>query len=57
MNKKRLSITLLSLVLLVSMLLAAATDAVVATPNCGTDPVVLNAYFETGFDLPFKLAE
>jgi raffinose/stachyose/melibiose transport system substrate-binding protein len=28
-----------------------------ATPNCGTDPVVLNAYFETGFDLPFKLAD
>lgn len=28
-----------------------------AAPTCGTDPVVLNAYFETGFDLPFKLAE
>jgi raffinose/stachyose/melibiose transport system substrate-binding protein len=28
-----------------------------AVPNCGTEPVVLNAYFETGFDLPFKLAE
>jgi raffinose/stachyose/melibiose transport system substrate-binding protein len=28
-----------------------------AVPNCGTDPVVLNAYFETGFDLPFELAE
>ncbi len=27
------------------------------TPNCGTDPVVLNAYFETGFDLPFKLSD
>jgi len=26
-------------------------------PSCGTDPVVLNAYFETGFDIPFKLAE
>ncbi|HEX5993633.1 MAG TPA: ABC transporter substrate-binding protein [Jiangellales bacterium] len=26
-------------------------------PTCGTDPVVLNAYFETGFDLPFKLSE
>ena len=26
-------------------------------PNCGTDPVELNAYFETGFDLPFKLSE
>ncbi len=28
-----------------------------AVPNCGTEPVVLNAYFETGFDIPFKLAE
>ena len=32
---------------------AAASE----TPSCGTDPVVLNAYFETGFDIPFKLAE
>jgi raffinose/stachyose/melibiose transport system substrate-binding protein len=28
-----------------------------AGPTCGTDPVKLNAYFETGFDLPFKLSE
>ena len=28
-----------------------------AGPSCGTDPVVMNAYFETGFDLPFKLSE
>ena len=26
-------------------------------PSCGTDPVKLNAYFETGFELPFKLSE
>lgn len=26
-------------------------------PSCGTDPVTLNAYFETGFDIPFKLSE
>jgi raffinose/stachyose/melibiose transport system substrate-binding protein len=26
-------------------------------PDCGTDPVTLNAYFETGFDLPFRLSE
>jgi raffinose/stachyose/melibiose transport system substrate-binding protein len=31
--------------------------AAAAGPDCGTDPVVLNAYFETGFDLPFKLSE
>jgi raffinose/stachyose/melibiose transport system substrate-binding protein len=32
-------------------------SATAAGPNCGTDPVVLNAYFETGFDIPFKLSE
>src|SRR5690349_15908707 len=26
------------------------------TAGCGKDPVKLNAYFETGFDLPFKLS-
>ncbi len=36
---------------------AATTASTAAGPNCGTDPVVLNAYFETGFDLPFKLSE
>ena len=36
----------------------AATEAAAASgPSCGTDPVVLNAYFETGFDIPFKLAD
>ncbi|HEY6072372.1 MAG TPA: extracellular solute-binding protein, partial [Anaerolineales bacterium] len=36
----------------------AATEAPVAAgPSCGTDPVVLKASFETGFDLPFKLSE
>lgn len=27
------------------------------TAGCGSSPVQLNAYFETGFDLPFKLSE
>jgi len=31
-------------------------SAMAAGPTCGTSPVVLNAYFETGFDLPFKLS-
>ncbi|HEY8868405.1 MAG TPA: hypothetical protein VIM30_03345 [Candidatus Limnocylindrales bacterium] len=31
-------------------------SATAAGPTCGTSPVVLNAYFETGFDLPFKLS-
>ena len=42
----------------------APTEAPVATeapvsagPSCGTEPVVLNAYFETGFTIPFDLAE
>ena len=33
------------------------TVAAQSSPDCGTDPVTLNAYFETGFDIPFKLAE
>jgi raffinose/stachyose/melibiose transport system substrate-binding protein len=28
-----------------------------AAPSCGEDPVTLNAYFETGFDIPFELAD
>lgn len=41
---------------------AAATDVptevpTASLPSCGTDPVVLKASFETGFDLPFKLSE
>ena len=35
---------------------APSASAAAAGPSCGTDPVVLNAYFETGFDLPFKLS-
>ncbi|MCL4531554.1 MAG: extracellular solute-binding protein [Chloroflexi bacterium] len=36
----------------------APTQAATASgPNCGTAPVTLNAYFETGFDLPFKLSD
>ena len=36
--------------------LTATTAPTAAVPNCGTAPVVLNGYFETGFDLPFKLS-
>jgi raffinose/stachyose/melibiose transport system substrate-binding protein len=35
----------------------APTEAAASVPNCGTDPVVLKATFETGFDIPFKLSE
>jgi raffinose/stachyose/melibiose transport system substrate-binding protein len=34
-----------------------AASPTAAGSTCGTDPVVLNAYFETGFDIPFKLSE
>jgi raffinose/stachyose/melibiose transport system substrate-binding protein len=39
---------------------ARQNDSTTSAPKastCGTDPVVLHAYFETGFDLPFKLSE
>lgn len=36
---------------------SSSASAAAAGPNCGTAAVVLNAYFETGFDLPFKLSE
>jgi raffinose/stachyose/melibiose transport system substrate-binding protein len=35
----------------------SGSAAAAAGPNCGTAPVTLNAYFETGFDLPFKLSD
>ena len=34
-----------------------AASPTAAPVTCGTAPVVLNAYFETGFDIPFKLSE
>ena len=36
---------------------AAPSESAVAAGPCGADPVELNAYFETGFDLPFKLSD
>ncbi len=42
------------LIIAVQMPVAVAQDS---APSCGTDPVTLNAYFETGFDLPFKLSD
>ena len=36
---------------------APSASSAAAGPTCGTAPVELNAYFETGFDLPFKLSE
>ena len=45
------------LLALVALGLASAAFAQSGAPTCGSDPVVLNAYFETGFDLPFKLSD
>jgi raffinose/stachyose/melibiose transport system substrate-binding protein len=48
-------VTVLAILSIVSI-----TPSVIAqesAPDCGTEPVTLNAYFETGFDLPFELAE
>jgi raffinose/stachyose/melibiose transport system substrate-binding protein len=36
---------------------APTEPAAAAGPSCGTEPIVLKASFETGFDLPFKLSE
>jgi raffinose/stachyose/melibiose transport system substrate-binding protein len=35
----------------------ALSTGVYAAASCGTDPVVLNSYFETGFPLPTRLSE
>jgi raffinose/stachyose/melibiose transport system substrate-binding protein len=43
-------------ILALSLILVAVTPTF-AAPSLGTAPVVINAYFETGFDIPFKLAE
>ena len=36
---------------------ASTANSSTAVPSIGTAPIVLNAYFETGFDIPFKLAD
>jgi raffinose/stachyose/melibiose transport system substrate-binding protein len=51
---------ILSAVTILAVLVIGALPMVVAqdsTPSCGTEPVTLNAYFETGFDIPFALAD
>ncbi|GAB5429535.1 MAG: hypothetical protein Devi2KO_29940 [Devosia indica] len=40
-----------------SLSVAATAGTALAAPSCGTEPVVLNSYFETGFPLPTRLAE
>ncbi len=65
---KRTALFTLSLLLVAAALSFAAgskeaspapssANASAAAPTIGTAPIVLNAYFETGFDIPFKLAD
>jgi raffinose/stachyose/melibiose transport system substrate-binding protein len=56
-NKRKLFFTVATAAIL--SISASTMSNVVAqsTPSCGTDPVTLNAYFETGFDIPFKLSD
>jgi raffinose/stachyose/melibiose transport system substrate-binding protein len=42
---------------IVALLAASAAGSALAAPSCGTDPVVLNSYFETGFPLPTELSK
>jgi raffinose/stachyose/melibiose transport system substrate-binding protein len=48
---------LLTLMVLATIQFQPVTAQSAASPTCGTQPVTLNAYFETGFDLPFKLSD
>lgn len=52
-NSSRHALRIAALSLSTSALIGSA----LAAPSCGTDPVVLNSYFETGFPLPTRLAE
>ncbi len=57
--KRQLSL-FVSTFTLVAMLFSVAVPMAFAqddTPTCGTEPVTLRAVFETGFDLPSRLAE
>jgi raffinose/stachyose/melibiose transport system substrate-binding protein len=58
--KRKISLFLSSIAVLALLVIALQVPMVAAqesTLSCGTEPITLNAYFETGFDIPFKLAE
>ena len=42
---------------LAAFAVAAMGSTALAAPTCGADPVVMNAYFETGFPLPTELSK
>ena len=57
-SKRKLFSTLITVAALsISASTLMTVGAQSTTPSCGTDPITLNAYFETGFDIPFKLSE
>ncbi len=56
-KRKLFSLIVVLAMLLVTVPMPASTSLAQEPPSCGTDPVTLRAYFETGFDLPFRLAE
>lgn len=56
-NKLRLFFAISLLIVLAISVQVPIAIAAQSEPSCGTEPVTLNAYFETGFDLPFALAE
>jgi len=45
----------MSIIRAIPLDLTALSTTAYAAASCGTDPVVLNSYFETGFPLPTKL--
>jgi raffinose/stachyose/melibiose transport system substrate-binding protein len=55
MRMARKSFLVAALLLAVAGL--ATSQGTALKPPFGNEPIVLNAYFETGFDIPFKLAE
>lgn len=58
--KRKISLILSTVALLAILAIAIQVPALAqddSAPTCGTDPITLNAYFETGFDLPFELAD
>jgi len=55
---KRKIFLIFSIVAILAFALQIPTTlAAQSTPDCGSDPVTLRAYFETGFDLPLRLSE
>lgn len=56
-NKYKSILWVMVLAILSTVALMPGVVAQDSAPSCGTEDVTLNAYFETGFDIPFALAE